>query len=199
MKKLILITLLLSVYFVPSAFAHSHLESSAPADGQVVTEVLREIALTFDGKVEQGSTFELMYSDGKVISIEDSTITDNKVIGTLPDGLGNGTYNVVWSIISADGHQIEGEFSFEVDIAETETPASTNNNEEEPVNEKMEDSDTNQEDVSEQGSKQKATETENDVAGDQIENKGSSTLVPILAVLLILAMIIIFILLRRKK
>lgn len=198
MKRLILITLLVSVYFVPPAFAHSHLESSAPSDGEVITEELREILLTFNGMIEKGSTFELMNSNGKAISIEDITVTDNGVIGTLPNGLENGKYDVVWKIISSDGHQMEGEYSFVVDIAVTETPSPTNDNEKESVNENMEDSEANH-DISEQESKQKTSETENDVAGDQTKNEGSSTLVPILAILLILAMIIIFMVLRRKK
>ena len=201
MKKLILITLLL-LSFAPAAFAHSHLENSTPGNGEVVTEELREIVLTFSGEVEQGSTFELLDSNRKAISIEEMSITDTEVIGTIPNGLENGKYILAWNIISADGHQMDGEYSFEVNLAEAETPPANNNNEDGTGNVNGE-VDSNQKDVTEQDTEQNTSKTVNDketaAAGDQAENEDSSNLVPILVVVLLLVIVIIFIALRRKK
>ena len=36
--------------------------------------------------------------------------------------LENGKYKVEWKIIGADGHPINGEFSFSVNMPDTETP-----------------------------------------------------------------------------
>ncbi|WP_428911880.1 copper resistance CopC family protein [Niallia sp. Krafla_26] len=198
MKKIILITLLVLFSFAPATFAHSHLESSTPENGEVVTEELREITLTFDGKVEIGSTFELLDPNGQAVSIEEIIVTDTEVIGKIPNDLKNGNYQVLWNIISADGHQMEGEFSFVVNISETETPPA-DSNDEEPVTENGENSEANSNDETNQGPEQNANTTENDVASDQTENEGSSNLVSVIVVVLVLAIIIIFFVLRRKK
>ncbi|WP_077248012.1 copper resistance CopC family protein [Bacillus sp. FJAT-27986] len=192
MKKIILIiAVLLMVSFVPDAFAHSHLESSTPSDGEVISEELREITLIFSGKIEQGSTFKLLDSKEQAVSVENITITDTEITGTIPVSLINGNYVVDWNIISADGHQMEGEFSFEVKIAGTESPLA-NNDEEEQVSKNVENHEGNQDGLNEQDSNE-------NVANDQTENDISSNLVPIIIGVLIVTIIITFIALRRKK
>lgn len=189
---------LLLVSFTPNAFAHSRLESSTPSDGEVISEELREITLTFSGKIEQGSTFKLLDSKEQVVSIENITIKDTEITGTIPVSLINGTYVVDWNIISADGHQMEGEFSFEVKIAETESPLA-NNDDEEQVSNNVENHEGNQDGLGEQDSNEKENGKEDDVTIDQTENDKSSNLVPILIGVLIVAIVITFISLRRKK
>ncbi len=195
--------MLLLFSFVPLTFAHSHLESSIPADGEVITEDIEKITLTFDGKIEQGSTFELLGPNGQAVSIEELTVNDTEVIGTIANDLENGNYQVVWSIISADGHQMEGEFSFEINVTEAESPSADTNNEEDSVNENGEDGQTNKEENNEQDTEQNATKTEdrteNDVAGGEVENEDSSNPVPVIVFGLIVAIIIFFFVLRRMK
>ena len=64
-KKLFLFTFILFLAFANSALAHTGLESYTPQNGDIVNEELKQITLTFEGKVEQGSTFELQNSTGK--------------------------------------------------------------------------------------------------------------------------------------
>ena len=201
MKKLILITLIV-LSFAPAACAHSHLESSTPGNGEVVTEELREIVLTFSGELEQGSTFELLDTNRKAVSIENLTITDTKVIGSIPNGLENGKYVVAWNIISADGHQMNGEYPFEVNMVEDKTETPVVNKEEESGDINGESTKTNQEDVSNQDSEQNSSETANvqeATAENQVENEESSNLISIIVAVLLVVIVIIFIVLRRKK
>ena len=199
MKKLILIMLLL-LSFAPAAFAHSHLESSTPGNGEVVTENIREIVLTFSGEVEQGSTFELFDTNRKAIAMGEIITTDNEVIGTIPNGLENDKYTVVWNIISADGHQMNGEFAFEVHVAETETTTANNNKDEEQANKISEDYEANGKDESEQDlAKENVSETENVVGSNQAKSEENSNFVPLIIVILLLTILIMFIALRRKK
>jgi len=109
--------------FTNNALAHTGLDTSFPENGGVVTEELREISLTFEGKIEQGSTLEVSDSNGQSIPVEDTLIEDTQMTGTLPNALVNGDYTVVWNIIGADGHPIQGEFSFTVIVPGSKMPA----------------------------------------------------------------------------
>ena len=112
MKKIVLIIFAFMFVFTNNALAHTGLDTSFPENGGVVTEELREISLTFEGKIEQGSTLEVSDSNGQSIPVEDTLIEDTQMTGTLPNALVNGDYTVVWNIIGADGHPIQEEFSF---------------------------------------------------------------------------------------
>ena len=46
--------ILLAMSISSSAFAHSHVSGTNPADGEVVTEPLQEITLEFDGEYRTG-------------------------------------------------------------------------------------------------------------------------------------------------
>ena len=57
--------ILLAMSISTSAFAHSHLSGTNPADGEVVTEPLQEIVLEFDGEIEQGSFIDVTTTSGE--------------------------------------------------------------------------------------------------------------------------------------
>ena len=122
MKKWILTLLSCVCIFSTSATisAHTHLGSTNPADGDTVTEPLTEITLTFEGQIEQGSTFELIGADGSSVALEGIAVADGEMTGTLAAPLENGDYLVQWDSISADGHPMEGEFSFTMAAPVTE-------------------------------------------------------------------------------
>ncbi|MFG6494466.1 copper resistance protein CopC [Fictibacillus sp. UD] len=119
MKKMLLsfILLLIMVIQLPlSAFAHSELESSTPAEGEKVTTDLEAVVLTFSTKIESLSTMTLKNGDKEIplqISIEDDQMT-----GAINNPLENGNYTVVYKIIGADSHVIEGNYTFSVDRPE---------------------------------------------------------------------------------
>lgn len=104
-----------------SAFAHSHLGETSPADGETVVEPLQEITLNFDGNIEQGSYIDVISSTGETIEA-DISISPGVLTGTFSEALPNDTYTVDWSIISADGHPLEGEYSFTVNAPVVEEP-----------------------------------------------------------------------------
>nr|BFE57939.1 hypothetical protein GCM10020063_024650 [Dactylosporangium thailandense] len=96
------------------AFAHSRLVASDPADGATVSTPLDAVALTFsDGVQQQFSTVVVTGADGssyvdRAPRVADRTLT--QPIRPLP----NGAVRVAWRTVSADGHPIEGQFSFTV-------------------------------------------------------------------------------------
>lgn len=146
---------LIAFLFVTSisnnAFAHSHLESSNPADGEVVTEALNEIVLDFDGGIEQGSFLEVTTTDGQAVELQDTLIDEDKLTAVAAETLANGEYQVTWSVISADGHSLDGEFSFTVDAPEmveeevTEEDSGTETSEQSVDNEELDSTETSDE------------------------------------------------------
>ncbi|WP_042225140.1 copper resistance CopC family protein [Oceanobacillus manasiensis] len=161
-----------------SAFAHSHIEGSNPEDGEVVTESLQEIVLTFDGSIEEGSTVEVTTAKGESIEVEDIVIEENTLTATIANSLSNGEYQVDWDIISADGHPLDGDFSFTMNAPEEETAEEQT---EEPAEaEEEETTNANEDDdiveSPEQSTQDQETETE----------EGSSSMVILIVVLLVI-------------
>ena len=116
MKKLfsIVIAFLVTIMFSMQAFAHSYLSGSNPTDGEVKTEQVQEITLHFDGKIMEGSFLDITTIDGNPIEVTNIEIGDGYLTGKVAEPLNNNDYKVNWSIISADGHPLEGNFSFTV-------------------------------------------------------------------------------------
>ena len=100
--------------FVPDVFAHTYLDTTNPADGATVTENLTTIDLTFEGKIEEGSTFKVLASDGEEMAIHSISINNGVLSGIMLDPLPNDTYTIEWETISEDGHPLDGSFSFTV-------------------------------------------------------------------------------------
>ena len=187
LKKLSLITSIFLFTFVGNAFAHTGLESSSPQNGEVIDTELKEITLTFEGKIEQSSTFTLESSTGESIPVDDIAVEDNILSGTLSTPLENGDYSVNWNIIGADGHLINGEVPFSVKM-----PASENTTE-------VEQTDTEKTEVEEVETPSPST-NETAVTEEEPEQNASSYVVPTIIVILILIVVgSIFMMMKRKK
>lgn len=188
------IVALLVMCFSTSAFAHSHLHGSNPADGDVVTEPLNEIVLEFDGQIEEGSMIELTTAEGEAVELEDVVIGDGTLTGTVAEPLANNEYQVYWSIISADGHPLEGEFAFTVDA---EVPETTEEESEEPA-----ETETAEDEAAEEQAETEVAEDEQSTeSAEQVneEEESSSMTVIIIVVVAIIVIVGLFLLMKRKK
>ena len=126
MFKKLFITILLVFSLNGHAFAHTGLESSSPQNGETISEEIQQITLTFETKIEQTSTIQLKGADGKEIPVKDITINDKQMVGNLEAPLNHGDYQVLWNIIGADGHPIEGTFTFNVSVNKPNTEEDSN-------------------------------------------------------------------------
>ncbi|MED4632831.1 copper resistance protein CopC [Peribacillus frigoritolerans] len=179
-KKILFITFFFFIGFNNNALAHTGLESSSPQDGEIVKKEIQEITLSFETKIEQGSTFHLTDSNGKSIPVENISINENKMVGGLLTPLGKGTYQTVFKIIGADGHQIEGQYSFSVDIPKKLTQS---------------EQDQTQKEESKEEENKKAMENKEDE-----QKKLPSYLIPsVIAVLIIIGLGSLLLLMRRKE
>jgi MYXO-CTERM domain-containing protein len=111
------------------ALAHDQLISSTPEDGAVLDTAPERIVLTYSaGPMDMGSQLQVTDSTGDSITAGDLQINGTQVIQPLTaTGAEDETYQVVWRVVSSDGHPIEGTFSYQVGDGATEptTPTST--------------------------------------------------------------------------
>lgn len=125
MKKIISLLTICFFLFGGNAFAHTGLESSNPSDGSTVTDPIEEITLTFLTKIEQTSSFKIQGPNNKEVPVKDIVVVDDIMTGTV-DGMENGEYTLTWNIIGADGHPIQGDLSFTVNLPINENPVELN-------------------------------------------------------------------------
>ncbi|MFC7686180.1 copper resistance protein CopC [Ureibacillus sp. GCM10028918] len=177
--------------FVNTTFAHTHIESSSPQSGEVLTEALEEITLTYEGKIEQSSFFTLQNAAGETVPVDNITVSENVLSGSLPEPIENGEYLINWNIIGADGHLIEGEVPFTVDVPVTET--TTENAEDETVDQEVKDENNITTTV------ESETTNEDAAVDEPSENTSSSYLVPTLIGLLILIVAGSFFFIAKRK
>lgn len=134
-KKISLIASMLFFLLGTTVLAHSHLETSSPLNGEVLTQPLKDITLTFETTLESTSTFTLEDTKGTAIPLSKVSIVGNKLIGSLNNELPNGGYKIHWKIIGTDGHPLEGDIPFSVQLAasQTTTVAASASNEVKPA------------------------------------------------------------------
>lgn len=101
--------------FAP-AVAHDTLVSSSPADGETLTASPAEIRLTFSDDALPIAPQVIVFPEGTPPGeAQEATVDGRDVHLALPDPLAEGTYRVSWSVVSSDGHRIEGTYLFHLD------------------------------------------------------------------------------------
>lgn len=97
------------------AAAHDDLIGSTPEDGAVVATSPGTIVLEFFEPIgEVDPSLVLQDDQDEVVETLDPMIDDRTMTGVLPSDLSDGTYAVVWSIGSDDGHPVEGTTRFAI-------------------------------------------------------------------------------------
>ena len=118
-RRLWIVALLAAVVFTvlgtpQAAWAHNALVSTSPGDGKTVAKPPSSIVLTFNEPAIKTGTKVLVTGPDGSVTTGDPQLVDNTVEqGLLPE-LSAGEYTVEWRVTSADGHPINGEFSFTV-------------------------------------------------------------------------------------
>ncbi|SDJ06160.1 copper resistance CopC family protein [Natribacillus halophilus] len=111
-------TVLLSLVFVSTTFAHAHLEDSDPEDGATVEDTVETIKVFFDSGIESATTAMVTDEEGNELELADEAIEGDDYIATLDETLTSGDYTVEMTVLAEDGHTTEEEFTFSVDADE---------------------------------------------------------------------------------
>jgi copper resistance protein C len=101
----------------PFASAHASLKSSNPQAGAMLEAAPKEIALTFNEKVEEAfSTMTLADGEGKAVAADKAKVdaANPAILRLEVPALSNGTYTVTWAVAGHDGHRRKGDFKFMV-------------------------------------------------------------------------------------
>lgn len=117
-----------------AASAHDQLIGSAPAADESLASSPEAIVLEFNNTIldtgTAGTVIQVTNVNGEAVTNGALTISDRTVTQPLSDALPTGQYRVVWRVVSADGHPIEGAYQFAVGepigpFEPTETPTPT--------------------------------------------------------------------------
>ncbi|MFL5759597.1 MAG: FixH family protein [Thermomicrobiales bacterium] len=110
-----------SAFHPVTVSAHAQYDHSDPAANAIVAIAPIQVTIWFTEHLEpSGSSAQLFDKDGQPISGTTSSLgTEPKqLVLSLPSGLANGTYSVVWNTLSADdGHPAQGYFVFTIGSA----------------------------------------------------------------------------------
>ncbi len=100
------------------ASAHAGLVASVPAANAVLESGPPNIELDFNEAVDAGlANIELYDQTATLIPTgAPERITDDTVVQASVPTIGDGVYVVVWRVPSADGHVVDGVFSFQVGV-----------------------------------------------------------------------------------
>lgn len=125
MKKIIALLCVLFVLMPAQVFAHSKLTESSPAADTVVTTSPEQISLTFNTTISSASRITLLNENGDKLAVDNITVNEDTISAQPAEALDNGSYTVTWNIIGADGHAVEGNISFQVELEEAVEPTAT--------------------------------------------------------------------------
>lgn len=113
-------TFVLGLTGISPAFAHAALTGTSPEDGSKATDI-SEISLSANEDLldlDGGKGFVIAVSDADGNFYGDGCVTVDGTTASMPVQLGeSGKYTVAYRVVSADGHPIEGEWSFTYDAA----------------------------------------------------------------------------------
>jgi copper transport protein len=112
-----LLVVLLVVLLTAPAFAHANLVRSSPQNGEVTADTPPRISLQFSEPLEVGLiTLTLYDAEEKKIPTAPPQLTKGNATEMYiePPALKEGSYTVVWSVVSEDGHPVEDRLTFAV-------------------------------------------------------------------------------------
>lgn len=111
---LFLVTLLAGLLLATTPVqAHDTLVSVTPEDGAEVEVAPDQAVLTFSGEPVSVSPQAILQKDGEPVEIDPVTIDGYDLVVPLPE-LDAGSYTIIFSVVSSDGHRIDGTTAFDV-------------------------------------------------------------------------------------
>ncbi|HEY1135266.1 MAG TPA: copper resistance CopC family protein [Nocardioides sp.] len=123
LAPLVLAPLVLAVALAAPAQAHASLVSSSPEGGASVATVPAEVSLTFSQEV-RAPAYVVLTSPSGDLADGDPVIDGDTVTQAVTPGPA-GSYSLTFRVVSADGHPITGEVTFEVTEGDGSTPDSS--------------------------------------------------------------------------
>jgi len=129
MKKIIVFAVIFLSLVAPSAQAHSELVSSNPSASANIQELPGQIELEFNEELLNlgtGNSVSIMSPSGEDLGMGETSTEGAKIIRLLNTTSETGTFEVKYRVASADGHILNGSYTF--DLTEIALTTSEKNN-----------------------------------------------------------------------
>lgn len=120
---------------IPPVAAHATLTGSDPKDGATVKRLPDQVELEFSEEVGTPAFVEVKAADGTNVADGDPEVLGATVAQPLTAEGPAGAYTIAYRVVSADGHPISGELTFDVTRASPSagsTPAGSTGGSAEP-------------------------------------------------------------------
>ena len=115
MKKIILFTAVLLGLATPAAMAHSELVSSNPSASTSIQELPQQIELEFNEELlnlGSGNSISIMSPSGEDLGMGETSTDGSRITRLLNTTSELGSFEVKYRVASADGHVLQGSYSF---------------------------------------------------------------------------------------
>jgi copper resistance protein C len=120
-----LVTLAAAMALPATTTAHADLASSSPADDAELDNAPDEVRLTFTEELDpDGSGFVVTDAAAKEVGRGDVDleVADRNELAGSVSIADPGVYTVTWAVVSSDGHEATGSYTFGYRVAEDATP-----------------------------------------------------------------------------
>ena len=110
------LSLLFAAVTTSNAFAHAMLDHASPRVGSTVSPAPKELVLWFTQKLEPAfSPIEVRNEQGAAVNVGKASVVGDRTQLRVPlKSLPQGSYKVIWRVLSVDTHRTEGDFTFRV-------------------------------------------------------------------------------------
>lgn len=100
------------------AFGHASQVTSSPEAEEVLPSAPADVTITFDsGLLDMGAALIVRDRDGTSIVTGEPVIDDRSFSVAVDPSAPSGVYDVAYRVVSADGHTVEGAFTYTVEGA----------------------------------------------------------------------------------
>jgi len=128
MKKILVLSVVsLLSFLMPAALAHSELVSSNPSASANIEQLPEQIELEFNEEslnLGSGNSISIMTPSGEDIGMGDASTEGAKINRLLNTTSETGQFQVTYRVVSADGHVLDGSFTF--NLSEAVVPITQN-------------------------------------------------------------------------
>jgi methionine-rich copper-binding protein CopC len=121
MKKLLVAAFVICLTFVSTpAFAHSELVSSNPSAASNIQQLPEQIELEFNEELlnlGSGNSVSIISPSGEDLGMGETSTEGTRITRLLNSAPESGTFEVKYRVVSADGHVLNGNYTFNVSEA----------------------------------------------------------------------------------
>lgn len=97
-----------------AVWAHAFPTQESPGANQVISGRSTNVSVTFDSQIEPVfSSVRVMDASNRQVSRGKGSVS-GQTLRTQASGLHPGEYQVNWSVVSIDGHETQGNYTFSV-------------------------------------------------------------------------------------